>query len=42
MKNEVILSFFWFNLFLEARAEILKKFSWYFGQNDDSKRTLRN
>ena len=42
MKNEVILSFFWFNLFLEARAEILKKFSWFYGRFEDTKRHFEN
>ena len=28
--------------YLEARAEILEKFCWYFGPNDDTKRTLWN
>ena len=38
----MIRNFFWFDLFLGARAEILKKFRWYFGQNDDTKRTFWN
>ena len=33
---------FWFDLFLEARAEIREKNSWYFGPNDDTKRTFWN
>jgi hypothetical protein len=32
--NKVPPSFFLFHLSLEARAEICKKFRWYFGQND--------
>ena len=34
--------FFWSNLFLEARAEILKKFRWFFGPNDDIKKSFWN
>ena len=30
--------FFWFDLFLEARAEILNKIRWFFGRNDGTKR----
>ena len=34
---------FWFDLFLEARAEIFKKkFGWFFGRNDDTQKTFRN
>ena len=29
-----------FELFLEARAEILKKFRWFFGLNDDIKKSF--
>ena len=28
--------------FFESRAKIFKKNSWYFGRNDDTKRTFRN
>ena len=27
---------------LEARAEILKNFRWFFGRNDETKRTFQN
>ncbi len=33
---------FWFDLFLEARAEILTKISLFFVQFEDNKRTFRN
>ena len=34
--------FFYDNLFLEASAEILKKFRWFFRRNDDTpKDTLK-
>ena len=34
---------FWFNLFLEAKAEILKNiFCWFFGWNDDTQKTFWN
>ena len=32
--------FFWFDLFLEARAEILEKIHWFFGPNDDTKKSF--
>ena len=32
--------FFLFGLFLETKLEIFKRFRWYFGQNDDTKRTF--
>ena len=33
---------FWFELVLEARAEILKKFSWFYGRFEDTKRHFEN
>ena len=38
-KNYLIGNLFWFNLFLEARAEILTK---NVGRNENTKRTFRN
>ena len=32
--------FCWFYHFLESRAEICQIFGWYFGPNDDTKRTF--
>ena len=40
-KNKSINSFFWFGLFVEARAESLKNFCLYFGPNDDTKVILK-
>ena len=37
---QLVPLFFWSDLFLEARAEILKKFRWYFGPNDDTTHCL--
>ena len=34
--------FSWFCNFLDSRAEIVKFFRWYFGRNDDTKRTFWN
>ena len=34
--------FFLFDLFLEAREEILKKFRWFFGWNDGTKEKFWN
>ena len=34
--------FCWFDHFSNSRAEIVKFFRWYFGQNDDTKRTFWN
>ena len=34
--------FCWFHHFLDSRAEIVKFFRWYFGRNDDTKRTFWN
>ena len=34
--------FFWFDLFLEARAEILTYIRWVFGRFEGTKRTFRN
>ena len=39
---KIFVETFLFDLFSEARAEILKIFRWYFGGNDDTKRTFRN
>ena len=46
-KNKVLINkkiydwgLFCFDFFLEARAEIPKKFRWYFGRNDETKRTF--
>ena len=39
-EDYLIREFFWFDLFLEARAEILKKFRWFFGQFEDTKKTF--
>ena len=35
-------SFFSFDLFLETKAEILKKICWFFGGNDGTKSTFSN
>ena len=37
-----MLSFYWFNPFLEARAEIKKIFRWVFGSNENKKICLQN
>ena len=34
--------FCWFDHFSNSRAEIVKFFCWYFGRNDDTKRTFWN
>ena len=34
--------FCWFHHFLDSRAEFVKFFRWYFGPNDDTKRTFWN
>ena len=34
--------FFWFDIFLEARAEILEKICWFFGRFEETKRTFWN
>ena len=34
--------FFWFDPFLETRAEILEKIYWFFGRSFDTKRTFWN
>ena len=40
--NIIKCLFFWFDLFLEARAEILKTIRWFFGRNDVTKKTFWN
>ena len=41
-KKYLIMDFFLIDLVLETRADILKKFRFYFGRNDDTKRTFLN
>ena len=35
-----VVPFFSFDLFLKARAEILKKIRWFYGRNDDTQKTF--